>query len=257
MMSPRQPLGMVPRAVNAGTGGGTGTSIDSPATSCATLKAAGDTSGFRWVDPNGGSVHDAHEVYCEQTRALGGWNVCAGFDPSPDEQRAHRVPADIATARYGHGSVVDGLDDRYWGSDCASLAEALGATEVLIQTEKTDEYWRLEAPASLAEFAFRGNVNAGSMDDPTTVLSTNSSWGNNTAVVNWSGDCGWGTCAHQWHILENSAASCGSDRASGGGINVTVTPACTTSTYAVSCGVGSGADTAAECDNHWIYFAVR
>ena len=256
-MTPRQALGMVPRAANAGIGSGTGLSVDSAATSCQTLKDAGDTTGWRWVDPNGGSPHDAHQVYCEQSLESGGWNVCAGFDPSPDEQRAGRVPADIFTNRYGHGPSRDGEDDRYWAADCAALGAALGATEVLLRTTKTGEYWRLQAPANLADFAFRGNVNQGTLDDTTVVLSTNSSWGNGTVRVNWSGDCGWGTCAHQWHILENSAVSCNADRSGGGGINIPATPNCQTSVYSLSCGVGTSADSASECDNQWIYMGVR
>lgn len=259
-LSPRQALGAVPRAANVGARGD-GTSVDRPAASCQALKTAGDTSGFRWVDPNGGSVHDAYLVYCEQGLADGGWNVCAGFDPSPDDQRGRRIPATIFTEKHGNLALIDGYDDRYWGSNCAQLYEDLGGTQVLLRTSIGSnvggDWWALQGPTNLGTWESRGNVNVGSLDDATTVIATNTSWGNGTARVNWSGDCTWGTCAKQWHLLENSAVSCGADQAGGGGINVPVTEGCTDSTYAVSCGVGASADTTGECNNQWVWAAVR
>lgn len=45
----------------------------SPARSCTDIYFPGATSGYYWIDPNGGSTTDAVYAYCDMSR--GGWTV--------------------------------------------------------------------------------------------------------------------------------------------------------------------------------------
>lgn len=259
-LGPRQRLGTV-LGLN-GAASGPGVDASSPAVSCQTLKDSGDSSGWRYIDPNGGSVHDAYHVYCEQTHEGGGWAMCAGFDPNPDSQRGNRIPNDLFAAAYGNPSFIDGTNDRHWGSNCTKLFEEVGATEVLLRTSAGEnaggDWWRLTPPGGdIRQFYFTGEVNNGTVDGPATVVATNTSWGQGTARVDWDGNCGWGTCAQNWHLLESSSTGCANDLSGGGGINIPVGQGCWENEYNVSCGVGNTADSRAECDNQWIRMGVR
>ena len=247
----RQPLGMVPRAASSASGPA-GTSAGAPATSCLSLRDAGDSSGFRWIDPDGSG--EAVQVYCDQDTNDGGWTMCAGFDPYFADTTERRHRPDVFVTRFGSPLYADGLDDGSWGADCASLRHRLAATRALF-TSDVGDWWSMDVPDSLANFHHQSVYNWRSSNDTTTNVQTNT--GLTNVNVDWDGNCTWGTCAHEWHILEGAGQSCGTRLGSNaGGINSHFTPACQDGQYNSSASCGASAS-GVSCDNQWVRFGLR